>query len=125
MNLEQEQIKLIKIIRIPITDIKFSAGYCNLYNENHMIGVLPTFEIKGILHYDTNEDSLSKLDWKNIYLDNRDLLTEKIKDSLDIKEIKVTIGTFRRLYVRDFKDNLIGAFECIYENDSWRVDKEE
>ncbi|EOZ96176.1 hypothetical protein A33Q_2769 [Indibacter alkaliphilus LW1] len=90
-----------------------------------MIGVLPTFEIKGILHYDTNEDSLSKLDWKNIYLDNRDLLTEKIKDSLDIKEIKVTIGTFRRLYVRDFKDNLIGAFECIYENDSWRVDKEE
>lgn len=86
-----------------------------------MIGVLPTFEIEGILHYDTNKDSLFKLDWTNIYLDNKDLLTEKIKDSLDIKEIKVTIGTFRRLYVRGIKDNLIGAFECIYENDLWRV----
>lgn len=125
MNLEQEKVKLIKIIRIPITDIKFSAGYCDLYYKNRMIGVLPTFEVKGILHYDTNKDSLFKLDWTNIYLDNKDLLIEKIKDSLDLKEINVTIGTFRRLYVRDTEGNLIGTFECIFENDSWRVNKEE
>lgn len=31
MNLEEEKIKLIKIIRIPITDIKLFAGYCDLY----------------------------------------------------------------------------------------------
>jgi len=125
MNLEQEKTKLIKIIRIPITDIKFFVSYCDLYCKNHKIGVLPTFEIKGILHYDTNKDSLFKLDWANIYLDNKDLLTEKIKDSLDLQEINVTIGTFRRLYVRDSKDNLIGVFECVFENDSWRVNKEE
>jgi hypothetical protein len=125
MNLELEKAKLMSTIRIPVSDIKFFGGYCEVYYKKAKIGVLPTFDVKGILHYDTNKESLFKLNWSTIYLDNKDTLADKIKDSLKLENVNVTIGTFRRVYVRDSENNVVASFECIFEKDTWRVNKEQ
>ncbi len=71
--------------------------------------------------YDTDERNLLKLNWSIISEKYKNELRELLEKSMGNSNIKITLATFRKLYVRDLKDNIVGYFDCIYDDNNWSV----
>ena len=125
MDKEKEINNLTRSIKIPVSDINFVNGYCEVISDNIHIGNLNYIIHANIITYDYNADSIAKLNWSVVYQNNKSDIIDLIKKELALDDVIVKIGSFRRLYVYDTNENLIASFQCIYENLIWKVFKED
>ena len=122
MNKNHEITKLLPLLGIPINDIIFKGSYVDVISGQANIGGIPYYTLAGILKYDTAEGIVNRLRWEAIYDENKEqiniLLFQKYGN-----DITVTLGTFRRLYIRDEKGNLRASVLCTYDQE-WKIFQE-
>ena len=75
--------------------------------------------------YDTDEKNLNKLSWHLVYEKHKETIDNKISELLNTEDLQITIGNFRRLYVRSSKGELICSVICVFEEQEWNVYKGE
>lgn len=118
-----EQIEISKLIRnlfIPIDNIVNKGDYMEIFSQNVHIGNLPYYNVSGILTYDTDINIVNNLKWQPIFVQNEEFIKRKVEESFG-SDIQITLGTFRRLYIKDSDGNIIASVECRFENNEWRI----
>lgn len=112
-------------LRIPVTNVTFFPTYVEVLSGGNSIGGIPYYTVSGINTYDTSNEVLFRLKWDQVYLNNQTEINSEIYKLVGRNDVLVTIGTFRRLYVKEIKpDTLICAVSCSYDGMSWKVEKE-
>lgn len=123
---EAKQITIIQnLLKIPVEELNFNNQYVKISYANQCIGYIPcTFTPENII-YDISEEIVNKLKWAEIYLHNQIIINQNIIKIIGRDDIIVTIGNFRRLYVKEKDTNIfICAIICIYNDNAWSVEKE-
>ncbi len=113
-------------LKIPMDNVIFNEihPYVEILSANINIGSLPFIATPGNIIYDTSNEVLFRLKWNQIYLSNQAEIDSEIYKLIGRSDVLITIGTFRRLYVKDIKtDTLICAVSCSYDT-NWKVEKE-
>ena len=121
MDNKKEIKKLIDILEIPIDDIVFHGSYCEIYLNNNLLGYLPIYNVSSIMSYDTNEGELAKIRWDQVFLMNQDTINKRITKTVDDDFDLVSIGTFRKLYIKDRDDKVLDTVECRFINNEWQI----
>jgi hypothetical protein len=122
MNIAHEINKVLNILQVPISDIKFKGPYAEIYSDGANIGNLPVYSQASIISYDSSEAVLNKLNWSVIYIKYQDNLLTAIAELLSNEDIWITAATFGHAYANDKKDNgNIGLFKCSYDGKKWNV----
>jgi|SRR5580693_2834972 hypothetical protein len=110
------------MLKIPVSAICINPTYVDIFSDGILIGGIPYIKTVGDVNiYDTDDRNLYKLKWNIIYEKHKEELRMLLEESLDSSDLEIIVATFRRLYVKDLKDKLIGYFECIYKNGNWIV----
>ena len=103
----EEIIKIQNILRIPVERIVTFPEYVEIISGNQNVGSLPYVTVANIKTYDTSESVLNKFRWNYIYSENAEeidlLIYELLKQEED--NLQITIGIFRKLYVKDNEGN--------------------
>lgn len=124
MNREHEIEKLQGTLRIPILDIVFTGPYAEIYSDGKNIGNISIYTAGSIIGYDTNSQSLNLLRWSLIFERHKDAFKTLVSEALGGADIFLTAATFGQVYANESVGNSnIGLFQCIFENDTWRVVK--
>lgn len=112
-------------LKIPVTNVTFYPTYVEVLSGDSSIGGIPYYTVSGINTYDTSNKVLFRLKWDQVYLNNQTEINSEIYKLVGRNDVLVTIGTFRRLYVKEIKpDTLICAVSGSYDDMSWKVEKE-
>jgi len=113
------------ILKIPISNATLQNGYVELFSDEQYIGNLPNLIVAGkTFMYDTDERNLNKLSWHLIYQKHKETIDNKISELLNADDLEITIGNFRRLYVKKSNGELICSVICVFEENEWNVYKE-
>ena len=114
------------ILGIPINKYELQKDHVVLYSDNQLIGSIP-FLILGddTLMYDKNESNLNRLRWDLIYIRNKVKIDNRIKHLFGTDEIEITLGTFRKLYVKQLFDNTLKQVDCHYYEKEWQIKVEQ
>jgi hypothetical protein len=111
-------------LKIPISDVMFSATYVEIISGRDNIGSIPYYTVAGINTYDTDKSAVNWLKWDKVYDQHKAELNQKIIDLVAKEDITISLGTFRRLYVKNSNGEMICAIECSYNGNDWDVQKE-
>ena len=110
-------------LKIPVdSGIDFGTFAEVIYN-NRNIGTVQLVHTPGNLIIDTSPSSINNLKWDYIYDTNREEINALVATifSVEIENISITLGDFKRLYVKDLNSDLIGSVSCNYEDGQWQV----
>lgn len=122
--MNQEIAIIQRELKIPITKVMFHPTYIEIISAKDNIGSIPYYTIAGINTYDTSNEVLFRLRWNQVYLNNQTEIDNEIYKLTNRNDILITIGTFRRLYVKEIDtDLLICSVSCSYDT-NWEVEKE-
>ncbi|WP_291131176.1 hypothetical protein [Flavobacterium sp. UBA7682] len=113
-------------LKIPVdSGIDFGTFAEVIYN-NRNIGTVQLVHTPGNLIIDTSPSSTNKLKWDYIYDSNRGEINALVAAifSVAVENISITLGDFKRLYVKDLNGHLIGSVSCNYEEGQWHVIQE-
>lgn len=118
-------IKISNLLRIPVERIVTLPKYIEIISGNQNVGSLPYTTVANINTYDTAVQVLNNFSWNHIYLKNEKEINYLIYEVLKQKEddIQITIGDFRKLYIKDNEDNLTCVITCSYLNGNWAIEK--
>jgi hypothetical protein len=113
------------ILQIPINEAILKSSYVELFSDEMNIGTIPFLEFAGkTFAYDTNIANLNKLRWDLVYKKHEETINKKIKELLNEDNLLITIGTFRRLYVKKSSGELKCSVTCSYVDKQWHIHKE-
>ena|SRR5690554_4476223 len=120
-----EIIKITNLLKIPVERIVTFPEYVEIISGNQNVGSLPYITISNIKTYDTSEPVLNTFRWQYIYSENAEEINPLIYELLKQEEdnIQITLGIYRKLYVKDNEGNLISAVTCSYLDENWKVEK--
>jgi hypothetical protein len=118
-----ETEKIQKQLKIPIDNINFHSNYVDILINGEKVGSLPYYEVNGIKTYDTDEKIVNNLNWSLVYIKHKFEIDKKIKELLEKNSPYITIGSFRRLYIKDSNEDFICTINCEFEEE-WTVCKE-
>lgn len=119
----EEIIRIANSLEIPIDKIVKFPGYIEIIYDNQNMGSLLYYTINTIITYDTSDAVLNKFRWDYIYLKNQKEIDYKVYNLLNInkEDTLITLGTFRRLYVRNEMADVFCSVICSYDNIEWTV----
>lgn len=122
MDKLKEKKKIESLLKIPVSDIFFDdeSNSVQIISGTINMGAIPFYSVSGIITYETA--AVNFLKWVDLYNAHKKVIDPLIIDSLNRKDIVATYGTFRRLYIKDLKDNLICTVICTYNN-GWSIEK--
>ena len=123
MDKANEILKVQQLLKIPVSDLVFNATYADVISENLNVGGIPFYNVAGILSYETGEGVVNWLKWSDLYVHNKSQIDKEIISLVGTGEIVIQVGTFRNLYVRNEKGDLISFVNCSFEN-GWKVSKQ-
>jgi hypothetical protein len=86
MDLVQELANLKTLLRIPIDSIEDLGIKVHLLLGGTKIGFVPYFKVNDIIHFETGDDVLNKINWNHIFNENRTEIIVKIKEQLEFEE---------------------------------------
>ncbi|WP_042722197.1 hypothetical protein [Flavobacterium sp. B17] len=100
--------KIIDLLRIPFERIVIFPEYIEIIHKDQNVGSLIYFNVNSEIIYDNSESVVNKFRWDYIYFENQEDIKIKIYDFLNVKEkdILITLGTFRYLYVKNLDDSI-------------------
>jgi hypothetical protein len=118
-NIRQVQ----SLLKLPVSAAALMGTYVQIFSDKELIGNLPISMTPGdIIVYDTEVSLLHRLNWAKVYNKHLKALTSLIVDNLKRSDFELTAATFRKIYVKDHSKKLIGYFECLFEDDHWRIE---
>lgn len=117
--------KIIDLLRIPFERIVIFPEYIEIIHKDQNVGSLIYFNVNSEIIYDNSESVVNKFRWDYIYFENQEDIKIKIYDFLNVKEkdILITLGTFRYLYVKNLDDSIFCKVLCSYNNGEWEITK--
>ena len=124
MNLNQELARLIILLRIPIDSISDLGENVQLLLGNTLIGNITYFTVNNEILFETNETVLNRLNWNQIFNENRADIVAEIQEQLGFEEdeIKVALLNFRRLKIENVNNlGVFSYFKCEFIDDEWLV----
>ncbi|WP_028873136.1 hypothetical protein [Psychroserpens burtonensis] len=121
----EEITKIQNKLRIPVESIVTFPEYVEIISGNQNVGSLPYVTVAKIITYDTSESVLNTFRWHHIYSENAEEIDLLIYELLEQEEdsLQITIGIFRKLYVKDSEGNLICTITCSYSDGNWTIEK--
>jgi hypothetical protein len=120
----EELLKIANILRIPIEKTVTFSEYVEIISGNQNVGSLPYITTGANINvYDTSDAVLTRFRWDFIYSQNQNEINQLIYTLLEKEEfeIKINLGIFRNLYVRDTNDNLICGINCSFISGEWTI----
>ena len=110
------------ILGIPINKYELQKDHVVLYSDNQHIGSIPFFKLgDDTLMYDKDESNLNRLKWDLIYLRYKEKIDNRLKELFETDELEITLGTFRKLYVKQLLDNTVKRVDCHYYEKEWHI----
>lgn len=121
----EELIRIANLLRIPVESTITFPTYIEIISGNQNIGSLPFITVSNVNVYDTSDAILSRFRWNYIYSQNQQSINILIYDMLQKEEdeIEITIGTYRNIYIKDLKGNLICHIICSYLDGEWTIER--
>ena len=119
-----EIIRITNLLKIPVERIITFPEYVEIISGNQNVGSLPYITVANIKTYDTSEPVLNTFRWQYIYSENAEKINQLIYELLkqDEDNIKITLGIYRKLYVKDNEGNLLSLITCSYVDGNWKVE---
>lgn len=120
--MEDFSAKLETALKIPVHNNVDFYTYAEVLYDNQNLGKVYITNAPLNRIIDTSPEVVNKLRWDVVYLDNQELLDGLVVDNFpEYDNLKITIGTFRHLYVKDSDGILLGSAECQYSDEEWSV----
>ena len=124
MNKSHEIAKIQNALQIPINDIVFNSNRVEIISGNINIGAIPFYNLAGIYTFESSAEVTNWLKWNMVYNQSENDINGLIIELIKSSEIVISLGTFRRLYVKDKTDNLLTNVNCVYDANGWNVHEE-
>ncbi|HWA32755.1 MAG TPA: hypothetical protein VG737_01430 [Cyclobacteriaceae bacterium] len=124
MDHEKEKDKLKALLEIPISEVRFSNFFCEVYYRDCLIGYLPITVSSAGIQYEKIEVNVRKLDWPKLCNLNALELTSAVSSHLGRRAFKIVPTSFRRLFIEDGQSRMFASFQCRFRNNSWEVSDE-
>src|SRR5690606_10070555 len=110
------------ILGIPINKYELQKDHVVLYSDNQLIGSIPFLKLgDDTFMYDKDESNLNRLRWDLIYIRNKEKIDNKIKELFSTDTLEITLGTFKKLYVKQLLDNTEKRVDCHYYEKEWHI----
>jgi len=120
--MEDFSAKLEHALKIPVHNSVDFYTYAEVLYNNQNLGSVYIINTPGNRIIDTAPEVVNRLRWDVVYLDNKELLDGLIAEKFPEKDnLMLTIGIFRKLYIKDVDGTLIGTAECEYVDKTWKV----
>jgi hypothetical protein len=121
--MENPTEKLASLLNIPVERTVDFGNYVEIIFNEANIGTIPSVLTPGNRIFDTSPEVVNNLRWDHVYLTEQESIDQAIASVLnkDKEDLQITIGTFRRLYVRDENGELINSVICSYAQGQWNV----
>lgn len=121
----EEIIRIKQLLKIPIERIITFPDHIEIISANQNVGSLPYIIVADKNEYDKSEQFLYIFWWNSIYFQNIEVINALICDLLELEldEFQITIGVYRRLYIKNKEGNLICGISCSYINGNWTIEK--
>ena len=124
MNKKEEKTKLQELLLIPISDICFNDKDIEIFSGQVSIGNIPYYSNTNLIIYDTSDEALNWLKWDFVFNQDKKYISDLVSTMIKTEKFILTCATFRKLYVKDNKGNLLLYVSCSYTNGQWEIFKE-
>lgn len=115
--------KLLQLLQIPIERTVDFGNYVEIIFNDVNIGSVPATQTPGNRIFETGPEVLNLLRWDFIYRSEKESIDQAIASIFGVERevLEITLGTFRRLYVRDKEGEMIGSVTCIFTDGQWNI----
>lgn len=121
MNLQTEKEKIQSLLKIPVSEIKFQPDYVEVFSGRNLIGGITYYLVSIINTYDTSDGIINRLRWDLVYQEHKNEIINQIKTLAGEDNLEITIGLFRKLYVKNKNGDILYTANCEFENGKWNV----